>query len=444
MTQACSARRWSRLGHVLHEPLDEDAHNLRLGVEARPGHPVAAGQHVGRERQRQRVAPCEGQRLVVMLSGDTASIQEHPPLVRAEVANRVDACQCGPLDVGPPGRLRIVASRDDDEASCGKLREQRVPKPLVEWRQDLVRVDEQDAASRPPREHRAQIAAFGVERLTERDEEPQGRGFDVAAVDAHDPCGPPRGPGARILEQRRLSDAACSGDVQRHEGRLASLEGRPEDLHLLVASDKTLAARGRESIGNPCAARTRVTRSKLVEDGNRRDEPVASLGNRLDVLRDTLVVAERPPQVRDRAGQGRLGDEPALPHRVDDLVLRGDPASAAGQEDQQVHDLWFETPCCLPVADQVPGGLSDPPADLEVRSGGWTRLLAGHRRIVDDSHRSERAARTSRGEAAIRLWHGPCCGGGATSHWSRLFMALFPESMKVAPDIPWVCARNGG
>ena len=137
--------------------------------------------------------------------------------------------------------------------------------PLVERRQELVGVDEQDAASRPPREHRAQIAAIGVERLTERDEEPQGRGFDVAAVDAHDPSARLVGHARVLLEQRRLADTAGSAEVQRHEGRLTSLERRPEDLHLLVASDKTLAARRRESVGNPCAVRTRATLSSLVE-----------------------------------------------------------------------------------------------------------------------------------------------------------------------------------
>jgi hypothetical protein len=56
-------------------------------------------------------------------------------------------------------------------------------------------------------------------------------------------------------------------------------------------------------------------------DGN---EPVASLGNRLDVLRTGLIVAERPTQIGDGACQRRLGDESTVPDGIDQFFLRND------------------------------------------------------------------------------------------------------------------------
>ena len=101
-----------------------------------------------------------------------------------------------------------------------------------------------------------------------------------------------------------------------------------------------------------------------------------------------LVVAERTTQVGNRAGQGRLRDEAALPHGVDDLVLRDHAARTAGKKDQQIHDLWLETTHRLVVADEVAGGLREPAADVEVRSGSRASLPTGHPRIVDVPARS--------------------------------------------------------
>jgi hypothetical protein len=136
-----------------------------------------------------------------------------------------------------------------------------------------------------------------------------------------------------LVEQRRLSNTAGSSDVQCHERRLAGLQRRPEDLDLFFASDKTLAAGRRESIANPRTVGRRHLEI-VAGGGNRRDQPVASLGNRLDVLRIPLVVAECSTQVGDRAGQSCLGDEPALPHGLDDLVPRDHAVLPAGQKDQ--------------------------------------------------------------------------------------------------------------
>ena len=53
--------------HLPHERLEQQPNDLRLVVETRRGEPVPARQHVGDERQRQRMSARERQRFVVML-----------------------------------------------------------------------------------------------------------------------------------------------------------------------------------------------------------------------------------------------------------------------------------------------------------------------------------------------------------------------------------------
>ena len=386
--------------HLLDELLDQQTHDLGFRVEPRRSQPVASCQHIGREREGERVPAGERQRFLMLLDGHTASCQVRPALVGAEVAQGMDTCQRAPVQVRAPGGLGFVASRDDDQTAGRELREHRVAEPLVDRRQPLVGVDEQHAASRPPFEHRTQVAVGGAEGLAQGDEESQRRGFDVAAIDAHHVAAGLVGHPRVLVEERRLSNPAGSRDVQRHEGRVAGLQRRPEDRDLLLAPDEPLAAGRREPFGNPGKVGGRAVlrlalcrsgrrwRSGGAGRGDRRDEPVPPLGNRFDVARIPLVVAERTTQVGNRTGQRRLGDEAAFPDRLDDLVLRDDAAGAAGQKHQQIHHLWLETTHRLVVADEVAGGLREPPADVDVRSGRRTSLPTGHPRIVDVLARS--------------------------------------------------------
>ena len=53
--------------HFLYERLEQQPKHLRLVVETRCGEPVSAPEHIGDERQRQRMPTRERQRFVVML-----------------------------------------------------------------------------------------------------------------------------------------------------------------------------------------------------------------------------------------------------------------------------------------------------------------------------------------------------------------------------------------
>ena len=130
----------------------------------------------------------------------------------------------------------------------------------------------------------------------------------------------------------------------------------------------------------------------MARRGHIRDEPVAPLRNRLDVLWGALAVTERAPQVGNRPGQGRLRDEPAPPHGVDDLVPRDHVTSTAGQKGQEIHHLRLEMPEGLAVADVITSGSREPAAHAKVWGGGRTNLPAGHGPILRRIPRARAAA----------------------------------------------------
>src|SRR5205814_6032518 len=80
------------------------------------------------------------------------------------------------------------------------------------------------------------------------------------------------------------------------------------------------------------------------------DQPVAALPYRLDDARGAWVVAEKLPQLSDRASQDVFRDERAVPDRLQELVLRDDVAGTRCEREEDVHDLRLEAN--RPVADR--------------------------------------------------------------------------------------------
>jgi hypothetical protein len=76
------------------------------------------------------------------------------------------------------------------------------------------------------------------------------------------------------------------------------------------------------------------------------------------------VVAKRPTTRLDPAGQRGLADEPAAPHRVEQLLLGDEPVVIADQLRQDVEQLRLD-PNHLVVAPVWPS----PPAAVGVDSG---------------------------------------------------------------------------
>ena len=69
------------------------------------------------------------------------------------------------------------------------------------------------------------------------------------------------------------------------------------------------------------------------------DEPEAFAGERADQALLLAAVADRLAHRVDVTGQGRFGDDPPVPHRLQQIVLADDAFAVAHQVDQQVEDL---------------------------------------------------------------------------------------------------------
>ena len=241
--------------------------------------------------------------------------------------------------------------------------------PLIERRQQFVGVDEQYAAVRPSFDHCRQVLGLRARQSAQRGRYACRRRLDVAAVDAYHRATGLVGDARELLEQRGFSDAAGAADVQHHEGRFVGQQCRAEDLDLRFTTDETASPRRGQPVGDApvrgaafatlgiCGLgkwqhdRTPIHTRFLRHGGlgvlrrrhdempadvsGRRNQPVPSLRDRLDVLWVPLVVVERTTQVGDRSGQRRLRDESTLPYGVDYLVSRDDAAAGGRQEDER-------------------------------------------------------------------------------------------------------------
>jgi hypothetical protein len=80
----------------------------------------------------------------------------------------------------------------------------------------------------------------------------------------------------------------------------------------------------------------------VVPNGRLADEPVAAAVDGADVALGAAIVAECLAGGLDAGGQRRLGDEPAAPHLVEELVLGDDPVGVADEVNEDLEHLRFE------------------------------------------------------------------------------------------------------
>ena len=71
------------------------------------------------------------QNVGMQIIGDAARGQVGLALVRAQIAERRDARQLGPVNIGTPGRCGRVAASDHDEALRWQLRQKRLAQPAI-------------------------------------------------------------------------------------------------------------------------------------------------------------------------------------------------------------------------------------------------------------------------------------------------------------------------
>ena len=85
---------------------------------------------------------------------------------------------------------------------------------------------------------------------------------------------------------------------------------------------------------------------------DRSDKAEAPFGQRADEALAFAAVADGAARRADTGTQRRLRNDPALPDRIDQLVLADDPVAVADQEEQQVEHLRLD-PDGLPAPAQL-------------------------------------------------------------------------------------------
>jgi hypothetical protein len=205
--------------HRLDELTKEDSHDV--GHLPRPELGVCSDsrEHIGDERQRERMSMREAEHRLVLRFRDAPLEQERPTLLRPQIPKRNDASQRAPGDVGSPRRVRRVPARNNHDASIGQLREDCLAQPRVEGRELFVRVDQQHGW-RAVRDLVERSLVLNSPRCCQRAQKTRGRRLDAVAIE-EDRVSLCRSSKSRTLaKERRLADAPRPVDVEDGELRV--------------------------------------------------------------------------------------------------------------------------------------------------------------------------------------------------------------------------------
>ncbi len=245
----------------------------------------------------------------------------------------------------------------------------------------------------------------------------------VASVSVVWPRGRPRGHDVEA-GNRRQSGGDLLGDARREIARLGRAEvlegkdGESDRLRRCVASaehpddgcchqhgGRRRDQRGAQRAGPGGRHRGWRWHDRRIGAFDRDDglhEPVAALLDRLDVRGALRVVAERLAELRDGAGQGRVGDELLGPHGVDDRLPRDDLPGPAREQREHVHGLGAEVNDRVPAGQPVQARLDEPLADTHHASRAVLRVhgvLTRPRRRGFSGHAGQPVASAARSSA---------------------------------------------
>ena len=214
----------------LDEPSQQGAHQIR---GQRIGDRLAAAHdHIGQQRQPQRVAMGQLDQLVV--AGEL-----HPTganavaLLRAEVAQRHHPQQLPPGWVGPPGRTRRRPTGDHRQGGGRRPRRQPGAHPVIQRPQPLIGVDQDHQPAAVGQLERASQRLQHRRRRQERSR-PSSR-TTLAPASAASPAKASSNSSCRCLVVR-----GC----EHHKRWLGRRQRRPEQLDLGCAARRTGAAGG--------------------------------------------------------------------------------------------------------------------------------------------------------------------------------------------------------
>ena len=127
-------------GDDLDEPSQQGPHQIR--GQRIGGRLAAANDHIGQQRQPQRVAMRQLDQLVVAGRVDATGVQVLAAVLRAEVAQRHHPQQLPPGRIGAPGRTRRCPPGDHRQGGGRQARQQPGAHPVIQRRQPLIGVEQ--------------------------------------------------------------------------------------------------------------------------------------------------------------------------------------------------------------------------------------------------------------------------------------------------------------
>ena len=206
-------------GDDVHEPSQQRAHQIwgqRVGRRL-----AAANDHIGEQRQPQRVAMGQLDQLIVAGRIDATGLEVLAAVLRAQIAQRHHPQQLTPGRVGAPGRTRCCPSGDDREGGGRQARQQPSAHPVIERREPLIGVEQDHQPAAVGRPADGTLARSGTSSTAaERLEHGRGRREEVAPVQTdHARTGVGRKP-RKDVQQARLADARWPVELQHRERRL--------------------------------------------------------------------------------------------------------------------------------------------------------------------------------------------------------------------------------
>ena len=235
-------------GDDLHEPSQERADQIgsqRIGRSF-----TAADDHIGQQRQSQRVAVGQLDQLVVTVRFHATAVQVPAAVLRAQVAQRHHPQQLAPRRVGAPGRARRLSPGEHRERSGWQRRQQHRADPVVQRRQPLIGVEQDHQTTTARRPGDGAVVHRQVERLPQDPQHRRRRRGEVAPVQADHRRVGVGGDGGEDIEQGRLADAWWSVEVQQHEGRFRRLEREAEQLELRRAAHEPVPPSRRQQVAD--------------------------------------------------------------------------------------------------------------------------------------------------------------------------------------------------
>jgi hypothetical protein len=233
-------------GDDLDEPPQQDPHQVR--GQRIGGRLAAADDHVGQQRQPQRVAMGQLDQLVVAGGVHATGSQVLAALLRAEVAQRHHPQQLPPGRVGPPGRLRRRPPGDHRQGGGRQPRQQPGAHPVVQQAQPLVGVEQEHHPGRAGRPQDGALPLGHLEHPAQRLQHGRRRRDEVAPVDTGHPGARVRGQPREHVEQPRLADPRRPVDVEHRELRFGRLQRHPEQLDLGCAADEPAPPARRQQV----------------------------------------------------------------------------------------------------------------------------------------------------------------------------------------------------